>query len=356
MNTTPTPPEVAGPGGTTTLRDTRFAERARATVRPRRRHAVALSAVIALAVAGCGGATIEDESKPKAGGAASTAACGAFNIAVNPWVGYAADAAVVGYVAEKELGCKVTKKDLKEEVSWQGFGTGEVDVVLENWGHDDLKKKYIDTQKTAVSAGSTGNEGVIGWYVPPWMAAKYPDILDWKNLNKYAGQFKTSESGGKGQLLDGDPSFVTNDAALVKNLKLNYKVVYAGSEAALITAFKQAEQKKTPLLGYFYAPQWFLAEVPLKKVALPEYKAGCDADAAKIACDYPVYDLDKIASKKFMDAGSPAATLVKNFKWTNDDQNLVAKYIAQDKLSPEDAGKKWVEANPDKVKAWLPAG
>ena len=39
--------------------------------------------------------------------------------------------------------------------------------------------------------------------------------------------FKTSESGGKGQLLDGDPSFVTNDEALVKNLKLNYKVVYA---------------------------------------------------------------------------------------------------------------------------------
>ena len=67
------------------------------------------------------------------------------------------------------------------------------------------------------------------------MANKYPDITDWKNLNKYAAMFKTSESGDKGQFLDGDPSFVTNDAALVKNLNLNYKVVYAGSEAALIT-------------------------------------------------------------------------------------------------------------------------
>ena len=226
--------------------DTGITERTRAAIAPRRRHVVALSAVIALALAGCGGATIEDET-PAAAGSASGKACGAFNIAVNPWVGYEADAAVVGYVAEKDLGCKVTKKDLKEEVSWQGFGTGEVDVVLENWGHEDLKKKYIDGQKTAVSAGSTGNEGVIGWYVPPWLAEKYPDILDWNNLNKYAAQFKTSESGGKGQLLDGDPSFVTNDAALVKNLKLNYKVVYAGSEAALITAFKQAEAKKTPL-------------------------------------------------------------------------------------------------------------
>jgi glycine betaine/proline transport system substrate-binding protein len=313
---------------------------------------VAFSAVLALALAGCGGATVDSGDK---GTAAAGGKCGTFNIAVNPWVGYEADAAVVGYVAEKNLGCTVTKKDLKEEVSWQGFGTGEVDVVLENWGHDDLVKKYIDEQKTAVDVGSTGNEGVIGWYVPPWMAQKYPDILDWKNLNKYAAQFKTSESGGKGQLLDGDPSFVTNDEALVKNLKLDYKVVYAGSEAALITAFRQAEAKKKPLLGYFYAPQWFLSEVALKKVALPAYTDGCDADAAKIACDYPTYDLNKVASAKFMSSGSPAAALVKNFKWTNDDQNLVAKYIAEDKLTPEAAAKKWVDANPDKVKAWLPA-
>ncbi len=49
----------------------------------------------------------------------------------------------------------------------------------------------------------------------------------------------------------------------------------------------------------------------------------------------------------------PAADLVKNFTWTNEDQNLVAKYITADKMSPEDAAEKWVEDNPDKVKAWL---
>jgi glycine betaine/proline transport system substrate-binding protein len=308
-------------------------------------------AVLALAVAGCGGATVDDSSD--AGASNGGKDCGQFNIAVNPWVGYEADAAVVAYVAEKNLGCTVTKKDLKEEVAWQGFGTGEVDVVLENWGHDDLKQKYIEEQKTAVAVGSTGNKGVIGWYVPPWMAQQYPDITDWNNLNKYASLFKTSESGGQGQLLDGDPSFVTNDEALVKNLKLNFKVVYAGSEAALITAFRQAEQQKKPLIGYFYEPQWFFNEVKLVKVNLPAYTPGCDADPAKVACDYPPYDLDKIASAKFMSSDSPAADLVKNFTWTNDDQNQVAKYIAEDKMSAEDAAKKWVEANPDKVQAWI---
>ena len=306
---------------------------------------------LALALTACGGAKVGD-AEPSAGASAGKD-CGTVNLAVSPWVGYEANAAVVAYVATKDLGCKVVKKNLKEEIAWQGFSTGEVDVNLENWGHEDLKKKYITDQKVAVEAGVTGNKGVIGWYLPPWLAAAQPELLDWKNLNKSASLFKTSESGGKGQLLDGDPSFVTNDEALVKNLKLDYKVVYAGSETALIQAFRDAEKNKKPVIGYFYEPQWFFNELKLVKVALPPYAAGCDADPAKVACDYPAYDLDKIVSKKFADSGSPAYELVKKFQWTNDDQNLVAKYIAEDKLTPDAAAEKWVKDNQAKVDAWL---
>ena len=312
------------------------------------RYAGVLTAV-ALALSGCGGAKVGEDKPAVAAGKD----CGTFNLTVSPWVGYEANAAVVAYVATQDLGCKVVKKDLKEEIAWQGFSTGEVDVNLENWGHEDLKKKYITDDKVAVEAGSTGVKGIIGWYVPPWMAAKYPDITDWKNLNKYAALFKTSESGGKGQLLDGDPSYVTNDEALVKNLSLNYKVVQSGSETALIQAFRDAEKNKRPLLAYFYEPQWFFNEVKLVKINLPAYKAGCDADAAKVACDYPPYHLNKLIATKFAKSGSPAVDLVKNFKWTNEDQNLVSSYIGQDGMTPDDAAQKWIDANPDKVKAWL---
>ena len=314
----------------------------------------AVTAVVSLGLVGCGGAKIESDSTASGSGSGGAGECDTLNLAINPWVGYEATAAVIAEVAESELGCTVEKKNLKEEVAWQGFGSGEVDAVVENWGHEDLKKKYIEDQKTAVEAGETGNIGIIGWWVPPWMVEEYPDILDWKNLNKYADLFETSESKGKGQLLDGDPSFVTNDAALVKNLELDYEVVYAGSEAALITAFRQAEKNRTPLLGYFYAPQWFLSEVDLQKVELPEYTEGCDADPEKVACDYPEFVLDKIVSAEFAEENGPAYQLIKNFEWTNDDQNIVAKYIAEDGMTPEDAAAKWVSENEDKVKAWLP--
>jgi glycine betaine/proline transport system substrate-binding protein len=284
---------------------------------------------------------------------AASTPCGELNIAVNNWVGYEADAFVAGQVAKERLGCLVNYVYVDEQISWQGFANGQVDAVMENWGHPELIDLYVKKLKVAEDAGSIGITGVIGWYIDPWLAKKYPDITNWKNLNKYAKLFRTSESGNKGQLLDGDPGFVTNDEALVKNLHLNYQVVFAGSEAALIQAFRVGEAQKKPVIGYFYSPQWFLAEVPLVKVDLPKYTKGCDADPAKVDCDYPPYPLHKIVGKDFAQADSTGYRLIKNFTWSAKDQNLVAKYITADGLSPEEAAQKWIDANPDKVNAWL---
>ena len=321
--------------------------------------AAAGAAVFAIVLSACSGTA----SSPAASGAASesaaasTAACGTVNIADNPWVGYEANVAVVAYVLKNELGCNVVIKNLNEQISWQGFPTGEVDVILENWGHADLAKQYITDQKVAVDVGPTGNEGVIGWFTTKAFADANPDIVTAdKNpqvLNKYADQFKTSESGDKGQLLDGDPSYVTFDEALVANLGLNYKVVFSGSEAASNKAIKAAADAGKPILAYYYTPNWFSTQVDLVHVPLPPYTDGCDADPKKVACDYPPYHLNKIASTKFMGSGSPAVTVIKNFTWTNADQDSVAFDIAQNKMTDDQAAKKWLDAHPDAWKAWL---
>ena len=315
----------------------------------RARTAAALVSVLALTA--CGNSSEAIVAPP----GVERTPCGTVSIAVNPWVGYAANVAVVSYLLKQELGCTVVEKDLTEDASWEGLASGEVDAILENWGHDDLKKTYIDDKKVAVELGLTGNKGVIGWYVPPWMAKAHPDIVKWKNLNDYAATFRTAKSGSKGQLLGGDPSFVTNDAALIKNLKLDYTVVYAGSEDALIEAFQEAEADKTPLIGYFYTPQWLLSEIELVHIPLPLYKPGCDADPKTVACDYQPYDLDKIARKAFVDSGSPAADLVKNFRWSNDDQNSVARDITVKKLSRDAAAKRWLDSHRSTWQKWLPA-
>jgi glycine betaine/proline transport system substrate-binding protein len=309
----------------------------------RRARALVATTALGLIVAACSGG----------GGGSGTSEV--VDIAVNPWVGYESNAGVIGKLLKDELGFTVEYKELTEQISWEGFESGEVDAIVENWGHEDLAKTYITDKKVAVDAGPTGINGVIGWFVPPWMATEYPDITDWNNLNKYAELFKTSESGDKGQLLDGDPSYVTYDVALVKNLGLDYEVVVGGSEAALIESFRKAEQDKTPLLAYFYSPQWFLNELALVKVNLPEYTAGCDADAEAVACDYPPYNLNKIISKNLEDKAPKAAQFIKNFTWTAEDQNTVSNYIANDNMDREEAAAKWIADNEAKWKAWIPA-
>ncbi|MGI5283311.1 ABC transporter substrate-binding protein [Nonomuraea polychroma] len=310
---------------------------------------------LGLAATACGGAKVETAPSSSAapqGGASS--AGGTVKIAINPWVGYEASANVVAYLLKNELGYTVELPEIKEQLAWEGFETGDVDVIIENWGHPDLKKTFIEEKKVAVEAGSTGNKGVIGWYIPKWMADKYPDITDYKNLNKYAELFKTSESGDKGQLLFGDPSYVSNEEALIKNLKLNYKVVVGGSEAALIKGAQQAQTQQKPLLFYFWDPHWLFSKTELVRVNLPAYTEGCDADPKKVACDYPEMDLDKIVSTKFATSGGKAYELVKNFNWTNEDQNAVADDMTNNGMTGEQAAKKWVEANTAKWQAWIP--
>jgi glycine betaine/proline transport system substrate-binding protein len=274
-------------------------------------------------------------------------------MAINPWVGYESNAHVVGRIAETELGCTVNYKDLDEQTAWKGFDDGTVDVIIENWGHPELVEKYIEGAGTAQDAGSTGVKGIIGWYVPPWMAEEYPDITSWENLNKYADLFETPESDGSGQLLDGDPGYVTYDEALVKNLDLDFKVVVGGSETALIEAFRSAEENRTPLLAYFYEPQWFFNEMDLVQVELPPYQPGCDADPEKVDCEYPPYDLNKIVSTEFAESGSPAYDLVRNFQWTAEDQNTVSQMISEEGMDPDDAADAWIADNPAMVEAWL---
>ena len=317
----------------------------RLVLRVRRVAGAALLACTLASVSACG-SDIQSASPAK------SASCGDLRLVNGPWSGSTANAYVVGYVAKTKLGCNVTYADVKEQVGWQGISAGQIDANLENWGHEDLVKQYITESKTVVDAGSTGGQGIIGWYIPPWMAKKYPDITSWTNLDKYAALFKTSESGGQGQLLDGDPSYVTNDEALVKTLKLDYKVVTSGSEAGLIQSFKAAEKNKTPLIAYFYQPHWLFSEVDLVHVDLPKYTPGCDSDPAKVNCDYPPYILNKQMNAKFATSGSPAVGLIKRFHWSNEDQNQVTADMARG-LSPEEAAKEWVDSHTDQVSDWM---
>ncbi|KUF17769.1 ABC transporter substrate-binding protein [Streptomyces silvensis] len=320
-------------------------------MRARTRVTSAVTAGVALlALSGCGAADMTKQASPYANAAGARTV----TLSVQSWVGAQADVAVAEYLLKNELGYRVDKVQIDEVPAWDALSQGRVDAIMEDWGHPEQEQRYVKDKKTIVPGGDVGVTGHIGWYVPTYFAEKHPDVTDWRNLNKYADRFRTSESGSKGQLMDGSPSYVTNDKALVANLDLDYEVVFAGSEAAQITQIEQFAKQKKPFLTYWYKPQWLFEKVPMTEVKLPAYKEGCDADPAKIKCAYPHTPLQKYFNADFAKNGGKAAEFLRKFKWSEADQNEVSLMIADKKMSPDDAAKKWIDSNESKWRAWLP--
>jgi glycine betaine/proline transport system substrate-binding protein len=335
---------------------------------PRRRvlarYLLLLAAVLALGLfaAACG-----EEKEDEAAGGNETAAsgdgaakdCGDVTINENAWAGSSANVYVAKAVLEDELGCTVELTKITEIPAFQAMSDGKVDAVLEDWQHVDEYKKYIDEQGTVVKGGDLGVQGHIGWYIPQYLMDEHPEFKTWEGLKGQEDLFKTAESGDQGMFLGGDPSYVQKDKQLIEALDLNFKHVTAGAEPAQVARWTQLYKQNKPVIFYWYTPQYLNQEYELAEVQLPEIFKGCKEDAKaggdveQYKCAYETYALQKLFSKEFAESGSPAVDVLEKFEWTNDDQELVAKWIAGDKMDPEEAGKKWVTENADKVKAWL---
>ncbi len=281
-------------------------------------------------------------------------------LAVNPWTGSAVNANVAKVVLEK-MGTPVSIVELDENATWPGLDAGDLDAVLEVWpsGHAKDFATYITGKKTVVELGKLGPSARIGWYVPQYVVDENPSLATWEGFKDtaLAKKFATAESGSLGQFLMGDPSYVTYDEQIIKNLGLPLKYIVAGSEAALITAIKQSEADKKPILIQFWQPHWFQSQVKLARVALPDPTDACAASAGakdgKYACDYPVDELYKAASAKLEGKNAMAFAFLKKFQLTTDQQNAIAAMVDNDKLTADVAAKTWVDANPDVVKAWM---
>lgn len=317
-----------------------------------RRHRVAMVSLVATAAFVLSACSSVNDTAPAASDTAAASDCGTWGIAMHAWNGYTASASVVSEVARAQ-GCTINQTTLEEAgVSYDAMEAGSVDVVIEDWGGGRWKE-WTD-RGSVVEVGPNGNIGKIGMFVAPWMVEKYPDITDSKNLNKYAKLFATADSGGKGAWLEGPPGYTTVGEKMIAANKLNFKAISTGSEAALIDALTKGEANKTAVLAYWWEPSTLFVKIPGLDKARVNFPANDWTDAAKASglTDYPETQLMKLASKKLMDSGSVFAKIVKNFNWTNADQNSVAADI-EGGMDPAAAAQKWIAANQATADAWL---
>lgn len=290
-------------------------------------------------------------------GALSASASGAkptITLATNSWEGSLANNVVAQYVIEHDLHYPVNLLTIDEIPTWPAMVQGKVSAVLEVWGHSPLYAQYVKGDHKVLDAGLEGPTGNIGWYIPTYLMKAHPELKTWKGLEKDWKLFVTPQSSPQGEFLDGSPSYVTNDSALVKTLKLNLKVVYSGTEASQLTQIERDYKAHLPVLFYWYTPQYINKLYQFSQVQLPTFTQACaKLPAASINCAYPPYNLYKAMSASLPSQAPAVASFIKRFHWTDADQNAVGYDMAVNHMSQTAAAAKFVAANKSLVASWL---
>jgi glycine betaine/proline transport system substrate-binding protein len=290
-------------------------------------------------------------------GARPRATCGTVTINEQAWIGSTADTYVAKAVLEQYLGCRVRISQFAEIPAFQALAAGSTDAVLEDWQHVAQYTQYVDHQHTVVMGGPNGVVGHIGWFVPTYLVTRYPQLRTWKGLKGRESLFKGA--GATGMFLGGDPSYVHKDRQLIQALGL--KLAYHGvkDEQTEVAVWSSLYARRKPVLFYWYTPQHLNAVYQLSEVELPPRFPGCVDNVTPgtpnklYRCAYENEVLNKVFSAKFAKSGSPAYPVLKRLKWSNLDQETVAKWIAGDHMDPDKAGQKWVAQNKAKVMKWL---
>jgi glycine betaine/proline transport system substrate-binding protein len=327
-----------------------------------RRRALLGSALVSLALVAAACSDVSSSSSAGGSNAAVPDNSGTtINLAISPWVGSEANVAIAQKLLEDKLGYTVETTDIDEYAQFKSLSNGDLDATLEIWpsGHAADYKKYIQNANGVVDGGELGVIGQIGWWIPTYMLQDHPELATWEGLKGNENLFQTSDSGGAGQILDGDPSYVTYDQPIADNLGLNLQVKYAGSEAAELTELKTAYNANDPILMYFWTPHWAQEQYDLTMIQLPEVTDACTQAAADspdaYACAYPEDDLYKAFNDGLQTKAPAAFALLSAMQWTNDDQNGVGLDI-NDGMDPADAAQKWIDANPSVWQPWVDAG
>ena len=269
----------------------------------------------------------------------------------NPWNGSAANIAVAAQLLE-HIGYDVEVTDLDENAQWAAMNTGDLHASLEVWpsGHADNRADFIDNPDgNVVDAGLLGPIGQIGWFLPAYMIDQYPALATAEAFTdaELARLFATAETGEAGQILHGDPSWVSFEQDLIDDFGLHLEIVYAGSEEALLAAFDGAFARDDSVLAYFWTPHVAFSSFDLVELELP-----LDPDGNKY---YPPDNLFKIVWAGLEDGAPAAWEFLHNFNYTTADQVSMLGAIDNDGKSVEEAAADWIAANEATWSAWIPS-
>lgn len=248
------------------------------------------------------------------------------------WDSEIASTYVVKEVLESKLGMNVEMLQVDAGPMWAGIADGSADAMVAAW-LPGTHASYLEQYGAKIEDLGPNLEGTkTGLAVPTYMDIN--SIEDLKNA-ELAGSLQNRIIG-----IEPGAGIMMSTEKAIADYALSDYTLLESSSAAMVQELQKAYADNQPIVVTGWTPHWMFANMDLKYLEDPK---GVYGGAEQI------HTMVRTGLKEDM---PEAYTFMDQFEWTPEDMEQVMVEIQGGK-SPEDAAKSWVEANADKVNAWL---
>ena len=223
-----------------------------------------------------------------------------------------------------------------------------------------LSTNNITTYQEDLNAGKFTELGINfddnyqGLYIPAYVAEKYPDLKNVKDLAKYPELFADPEDPDKGVIYGGIPGW---EATEIMQKKINaygldeyYNYVVPGSTPALDSVITSAWDKKEPFVAYYWEPTWLMGKYDLVLLEDSPYDAATYKDGIG-AC--PAVTVTIAVSNEFAQSNPEFCDFLSKY---HTGSQLISEGLAymQDNKADHSEAARWLLAqHPELAEEWL---
>jgi glycine betaine/proline transport system substrate-binding protein len=273
-------------------------------------------------------------------------------IPVHNWSSQVVMAHVIGGIFES-MGNNVKYVPADSQAVYEAIRIGDVTISHEVW--QSAFGKSFDTARDKGGLLDWGDHEArtledMGF--PNWVMDKdlCPGLPSWEALKSAdcAKNFATPDSGGKGVWLEGPQSWhgdLMPQRLEALGLGDNWVVKFAGGADALWAELKTAEKEGRGTIIFNWTPN-FTDGKGFTFIDFPPYTDGCrPVDGGDGKCGSPDGYLKKAVNENFPKTHPAAAEAFKKMSFNTSQIGAMAALVDEDKLSHEDAAKKWLADN-----------
>ncbi|MEM5313617.1 glycine betaine ABC transporter substrate-binding protein [Paraburkholderia sp. JHI869] len=268
-------------------------------------------------------------------GVGSAVAAEPIKLAITDWADVLATANVAKYVLETKLNQPVKFVNADIGIQFQGVARGDLDIMVGGWLPVTHAVYYAKYKNDLDDVGVIYTGGRNGWAVPAYVPESQVSSIS--DLNKPDVK---SKLGGTIQGIGPGSGLMQASQKSVEAYSLNGYNLQSSSEAGMLAAVSRAYQTKQWVVATVWSPHWLWQKWQMRYLKDPKGTLGGEEQ------------VHAFASKQFATKFPRADVFFKHFKLTLAD----VEAIELEGNSTNDyatAAKKFVDAHPDKLKAWL---